>query len=263
MLRRVLLQVATQHRRCIVSPYVSHEFRRSSSHYLSSSSQIGNSSSVEHLEGSNQSHETSAQPSTTVSIDRSGLYNPPEHSHEPSPDSVLVKHLKGIIKFRGGPISVAEYMEEVLTNPKAGFYINRDVFGAEGDFITSPEVSQMFGELVGVWAMCLWEQMGQPKKVNLIELGPGRGTLMADLIRGTSKFKSFTESLHIHMVECSPTLQKIQYNNLKCMADENSNASVENGVISSLAGTPVSWHATIDQVPKGCMTLSSAIISIL
>ncbi|KAJ0100161.1 hypothetical protein Patl1_22113 [Pistacia atlantica] len=85
--------------------------------------------------------------------------------------------------FRGGPISVAEYMEEVLTNPKAGFYINGDVFGAEGDFITSPEVSQMFGEMVGVWAMCLWEQIGQPKRVNLVELGPGRGTLMVDLLR--------------------------------------------------------------------------------
>lgn len=79
-------------------------------------------------------------------------------------------------------------MEEVLINPKAGFYINRDVFGAQGDFITSPEVSQMFGEMVGVWAMCLWEQMGQPNKINLVEFGPGRGTLMADLLRVYTTF---------------------------------------------------------------------------
>ncbi|KAK4761810.1 hypothetical protein SAY87_029694 [Trapa incisa] len=91
--------------------------------------------------------ETKDAACSTISIDHSGLYNPPEHPHGPS-------------SFCGGPILVAEYMEEVLTNPKAGFYINRDVFGAHGDFITSPEVSQ----IVGVWALCPWEQMGQPKK---------------------------------------------------------------------------------------------------
>ncbi|KAJ6371401.1 hypothetical protein OIU77_001831 [Salix suchowensis] len=188
---------------------------------------------------------------TSISIDRSALYNLPEHSHEPTSDSELVKHLKGIIKFRGGPISVAEYMEEVLTNPKFGFYISRDVFGAEGDFITSPEVSQMFGEMVGVWAMCLWEQMGRPKQVNLVELGPGRGTLMADLLRSASKFKSFTESLHVHMVECSPTLQKLQHHNLKCFDEDDNSDGVEKRTVSMLAGTPVSWHALLEQVPSG------------
>ncbi|OWM73974.1 hypothetical protein CDL15_Pgr022245 [Punica granatum] len=202
--------------------------------------------------------EPSNSASSTISIDRSGLYNPPEHSHEQSSDSELVKHLKGIIKFRGGPISVAEYMEEVLTNPKAGFYINRDVFGAQGDFITSPEVSQMFGEMVGVWAMCLWEQMGQPKDVNLVELGPGRGTLMADLLHGASKFKNFTESLHVHMVECSPALQQLQRKTLKCIdkADTSENAeNAESSVISTLAGNPVSWHASLEQVPSGLPTI--------
>lgn len=189
--------------------------------------------------------------STSISIDRSDLYNQPDHSHEPTSESELVKHLKGIIKFRGGPISVAEYMEEVLTNPKFGFYISRDVFGTEGDFITSPEVSQMFGEMVGVWAMCLWEQMGRPKQVNLVELGPGRGTLMADLLRGASKFKSFTESLHVHLVECSPMLQKLQHHNLKCVDEDDSGDGVEKRTISTLAGTLVSWHALLEQVPSG------------
>lgn len=190
-----------------------------------------------------------------MSIDRSALYHPPEHSHEPSTDSELVKHLKNIIKFRGGPITVAEYMEEVLTNPKAGFYINRDVFGAGGDFITSPEVSQMFGEMIGVWTMCLWEQMGRPEHVNLVELGPGRGTLMADLLRGTSKLKNFTESLNVHLVECSPTLQKLQYENLKCMTEDDTDANSEKQYRSTLSGTPVSWHATLEQVPTGLPTI--------
>ncbi|AQK96327.1 midA [Zea mays] len=139
----------------------------------------------------------------SISVDRSGLYNPTEHSHEPSSESELVKHIKSIIKFRSGPISIAEYMEEVLTNPQSGFYINRDVFGESGDFITSPEVSQMFGEMIGVWAMCLWEQMGKPAKVNLIELGPGRGTLLADLLRGSAKFANFTKALSINL---APTI---------------------------------------------------------
>ncbi|KAH9676326.1 protein arginine methyltransferase NDUFAF7 [Citrus sinensis] len=201
----------------------------------SSESQIPNSHSVEPLDDNRSEHA-----STAISIDRSGLYNPP---------GILLALVYFIsFQFRGGPISVAEYMEEVLTNPKAGFYINRDVFGAEGDFITSPE-------MVGVWAMCLWEQMGQPNRVNLVELGPGRGTLMADLLRGASKFKNFTESLHIHLVECSPTLQKLQHHNLKCMDENNANDNVEERTISSLAGTPVSWHAALEQVPSGFPTI--------
>ncbi|XP_057491254.1 uncharacterized protein LOC130776988 isoform X1 [Actinidia eriantha] len=250
MLRRLLVQASTHHRRCLFTPRPASAYRRCSS--SSSPSQTGTSTFVDHLEGPNES---TPPPPTAISVDRSGLYNPPEHSHEPSSDSELVKHLKGIIKFRGGPISVAEYMEEVLTNPKAGFYINRDVFGAEGDFITSPEVSQMFGEMVGVWVMCLWEQMGQPNKVNLIELGPGRGTLMADLLRGASKFKNFTESLHIHLVECSPTLQKLQYRHLKCIDEDNSDMNLEKRTISTLSTNPVSWHATLEQVPTGLPTI--------
>ncbi|KAJ4833818.1 hypothetical protein Tsubulata_043967 [Turnera subulata] len=254
MLRRLLLKQASASRHLL-----STKTPQSTSHPLlhkhllfssSSQSQTPQSTSVEHVDDADNN-----QASSTISIDRSCLYNPPAHSHEPTTDSELVKHLKDVIKFRGGPISVAEYMEEVLTNPKFGFYITRDVFGAGGDFITSPEVSQMFGEMVGIWAMCLWEQMGQPEKVNLVELGPGRGTLMADLLRGASKFKSFTESLHINMVECSPVLQKLQHQNLHCTDEVNTGGSVKNKTISTLAGTPVSWHASLEEVPSGLPTI--------
>ncbi|KAB2613929.1 NADH dehydrogenase complex I assembly factor 7-like [Pyrus ussuriensis x Pyrus communis] len=236
MLRRFLLRASAARRRLpnahfpppCSAPLVPNRSVSSTSYYSSSSSQIPDSPFAEQLE--DNLDQTATQPTTSIAVDRSGLYNPPEHSHEPTSDSELVKHLKGIIKFRGGPISVAEYMEEVLTNPKARFYMNRDVFGAGGDFITSPEVSQMFGEMVGVWAMSLWEQMRQPDKVNLVELGPGRGTLMADLL------------------QCSPALQKLQYQKLEC-----ANKEVSDGkrTVSALAKTPVSWHATLEDVPTG------------
>ncbi|CAF2007571.1 hypothetical protein HID58_076895 [Brassica napus] len=245
MLRRLLTQTSSRRLLSSKTPF----FSKPSLSPFSSlpSSPDPPSSASSHVEESG----SSAAAGTTISVDRSGLFNPPDHSHEPTPDSELVKHLKSVIKFRGGPISVAEYMEEVLTNPRSGYYMNRDVFGAQGDFITSPEVSQMFGEMIGVWTVCLWEQMGKPERVNLIELGPGRGTLMVDLLRGTSKFRNFTESLHIHLVECSPALQKLQHQNLKC-TDESSS---EKKAISSPAGTPVHWHATLEEVPSGVPTI--------
>ncbi|KAL9993510.1 putative protein arginine methyltransferase NDUFAF7 [Helianthus debilis subsp. tardiflorus] len=248
MLRRFITQPSLAKRcRCLISPQPSTaaSFRRCSF----SSSQVP----VEPPPEAQFSDDYSSQPSARISVDRSGLNNPTEHSHEPSADSELVKHLKSVIKFRGGPISVAEYMEEVLINPKAGFYINRDVFGAEGDFITSPEVSQMFGEMIGVWAMCLWEQMGQPDRVNLVELGPGRGTLMADLLRGASKFEKFTQSINIHMVEVSPALKKIQKMTLKCNNEDDADA--DENTATTLTGIPVSWHSTLEEVPTGLPTI--------
>ncbi|KAK9107761.1 hypothetical protein Syun_023772 [Stephania yunnanensis] len=222
---------------------------------LSFSSSTGTTNSFEEeLDHKNRTSPL-VEPSSTISIDRSGLHNPPAHTHEPSSGSELVKHLKGIIKFRGGPISTAEYMEEVLTNPQAGFYINRDVFGSEGDFVTSPEVSQMFGELVGVWTVCLWEQMGRPDKVNIVELGPGRGTLMADLLRGTSKVANFTKSLHAHMVECSPALRDLQYKTLKCAPEDVRSDSGDKRVMSQFSNVPISWHSTLEQVPSGLPTI--------
>ncbi|KAG2485427.1 hypothetical protein HYH03_015808 [Edaphochlamys debaryana] len=117
---------------------------------------------------------------------------------------------------RGGPISLAEYMQDCLTSPQGGFYMSRDVFGSAGDFVTSPEISQMFGEMVGIWCVHTWMQLGQPPRLRLVELGPGRGTLMADLLRGTAGFKDFSRSLSVHLVEMSPALRAMQWRALRC-----------------------------------------------
>src|SRR6516164_2548135 len=85
----------------------------------------------------------------------------------------------------GGPMPVAEYMRLCLTHPTYGYYISRDPLGAGGDFVTSPDITQMFSELVGLWIAAVWQKMGAPEDLRLIELGPGRGTLLHDALRAT------------------------------------------------------------------------------
>jgi NADH dehydrogenase [ubiquinone] 1 alpha subcomplex assembly factor 7 len=85
-----------------------------------------------------------------------------------------------------GPIDLAEYMALALGHPQHGYYMTRDPFGQAGDFITAPEISQVFGELIGLWCVEVWRGMGSPDPVNLVELGPGRGTLMADALRAAA-----------------------------------------------------------------------------
>ncbi len=91
-------------------------------------------------------------------------------------------------------------MLEVLTIATAGYYARRDVSGTAGDFITSPEISQIYGDLMGIWCVAMWQQVESPPAL-LVEIGPGRGTLMADLLRGTATFSSFVSSLSVSMVE--------------------------------------------------------------
>lgn len=109
-----------------------------------------------------------------------------------------------------GPITVAEVMAAALGDPAHGYYMTREPFGATGDFVTAPEVSQMFGELVGLWLGAAWSAMGAPPAPVLAELGPGRGTLMADALRALAKVPGFPAAVPVHLVETSPRLRAAQ-----------------------------------------------------
>jgi len=132
-----------------------------------------------------------------------------------------------------GPIPVADYMALCLAHPRHGYYMTRDPFGARGDFTTAPEVSQMFGELIGVWMAAVWQQMGAPSQVRLIELGPGRGTLMGDALRALKVMPGLAAAASVHLVEISPVLRAKQQETLRGIAQ------------------PLTWHTALDEVPAG------------
>ena len=140
--------------------------------------------------------------------------------------ALLQKHIE-----EHGPMDIAEYMVLALSHPDYGYYIRKDPLGAKGDFITAPEISQVFGELVGAWLVTQWVMMGKPKAA-LAELGPGRGTLMADILRATSKVKGFHESISVHLMEISPVLRQKQWN--------------------AVAGkhTDLQWHLGFGEIPN-------------
>ncbi|MSO64814.1 MAG: class I SAM-dependent methyltransferase [Alphaproteobacteria bacterium] len=146
----------------------------------------------------------------------------------------LARHLADLIRT-SGPISVAQYMAEALGHPKWGYYMSRDPFGRRGDFITAPEVSQMFGEMIGLWCATVWELMGSPRPFRLVELGPGRGTLMADALRAAATMPVFRAAVRVHLVETSPFLRAVQQRNL--------------------TGAGVTWHERFAEVPAGPLVL--------
>src|SRR5258708_7247774 len=111
----------------------------------------------------------------------------------------LEREIRAIIETEG-PMTVSDYMQLCLGHPRYGYYVTRDPLGARGDFVTAPEVSQMFGELIGAWAAAVWQQMGSPAKIHLVELGPGRGTLMADALRAANALPAFPAAFSVRLV---------------------------------------------------------------
>ncbi|MAS43678.1 MAG: methyltransferase [Rhodobacteraceae bacterium] len=139
--------------------------------------------------------------------------SPPESPPEFRPASPPEPPLLPLIRARiaqGGPMPLAEYMGLCLGHPRHGYYITRDPLGAAGDFTTAPEISQMFGELVGLWLAQAWLDLGSPARVVLAEPGPGRGTLMADALRAAGRVPGFAEAARPHLVETSPALRARQ-----------------------------------------------------
>lgn len=133
-----------------------------------------------------------------------------------------------------GPIPISEYMALCLFDPQDGYYTTREPFGAAGDFVTAPEISQMFGELVTVWLYQAWLAIGGPTPVAIAEIGPGRGTLMRDMLRTLSRLDpTLTASASFALIETSPRLTEVQKR--------------------TLAGTPatIAWHEAVDTLPQG------------
>jgi NADH dehydrogenase [ubiquinone] 1 alpha subcomplex assembly factor 7 len=133
-----------------------------------------------------------------------------------------------------GPMPIARYMALCLGHPQHGYYMGRDPFGERGDFITAPEVSQFFGELIGIWIATAYEAMGKPAAFHLVELGPGRGTLMADVLKAAKVMRGFREAAKLHLVETSPVLRKMQRWKI---------------------GADATWHDSLATVPEGPMLL--------
>ena len=129
-----------------------------------------------------------------------------------------------------GPMTLAQYMSACLLHPEHGYYTTQDALGVDGDFTTAPEISQMFGELIGLCVAQAWMDQGAPDRFALIELGPGRGTLIADVVRATANVPGFHAAANLHLVEASDRMRKLQ--------------------TSALPAQQPDWHDTAETLPE-------------
>jgi len=162
---------------------------------------------------------------------------PPEEEDEQ--ESPLAEKLRARI-LANGPISLHDYMDACLSDPEHGYYRAREPFGLGGDFITAPDICQAFGELIGLWCVHVWAELGSPANVRLVELGPGRGALMSDALRAASLVPPFLEAVDVHMVETSPALRKAQAERIEGEAEDHGRKIPK-----------LHWHDSLDDVPHG------------
>ncbi|SCB57190.1 SAM-dependent methyltransferase, MidA family [Rhizobium aethiopicum] len=147
--------------------------------------------------------------------------------------TALGEKIKAIIQANG-PISVTDYFSLCLADPEHGYYRTREPFGRAGDFVTAPEVSQIFGEMIGVFIVHAWQRHGTPASVRLVEIGPGRGTMMADMLRVIARIAPpLFDTMSVHLVETSERLRDVQSQTLESF------------------GEKTAWHDGFDEVPSG------------
>lgn len=145
----------------------------------------------------------------------------------------LADRIKSLIRLNG-PLSVTDYFAICLADPEHGYYKTRQPFGKTGDFVTAPEISQLFGEMLGVFVVHAWQRHGAPINTRLVEIGPGRGTMMADMLRVIERIAPpLYQSISVHLVETSPRLAETQRETLE------------------KHGTKISWQESFDDVPTG------------
>ncbi|KAJ6625046.1 Protein arginine methyltransferase NDUFAF7 like, mitochondrial [Pseudolycoriella hygida] len=169
-------------------------------------------------------------------------------ANDKRPKPTLNEYLRAKISSIG-PLTVAEYMKASLTYCDGGYYMNKDVFGRKGDFITSPEITQIFGELVAIWLLHEWQKVGSPSPLQIVELGPGRGTMMHDVIRVLSRF-GLKDLLSVHLVEVSPHLSELQAKRL-CQSSEPTKDERYYHMGETSSNIPVLWYKRIEDLPNG------------
>jgi NADH dehydrogenase [ubiquinone] 1 alpha subcomplex assembly factor 7 len=160
--------------------------------------------------------------------------------------SSTLSRLRTAIKATG-PLTVADFMKESLSNPLTGYYMKQTAIGKDGDFVTSPEISQVFGELLGVWIMADWMIQGQPNPCHVIELGPGNGSLINDIIRVFSQLKDILPAAVVHLVEISPRMKKRQQG----LLNNSQNEQIDEDTICLPNGLIINWYSSLSSVPRG------------
>ena len=179
-------------------------------------------------------------------IDKEAEFTETFQAHK-EPKSKLAEDLIAYIRMRG-PITLHDYIAQTSNHIVHGYYQqNAEKIGSGGDFVTSPEISQLFGEMIAVWLLSAWKSLGSPKNVNLVELGPGKGTLMKDILRVISQFPEFRDAITVHMVELSDAQRKLQREAVGCPGE----VTKTNGGITRMTnndGIPISWYDSFSSV---------------